>query len=67
MLDGVVAGLLVALPFALAGSGEPSVSVRPLDYVIWFAVMAAVGLLNSIALYGLNALLIRISARTTQK
>jgi hypothetical protein len=66
VLDGFVAGLLTALPFALRGSGKPSVSMGPLDYAIWFAVLAAVGILNSIALYGLNALMLRFSSRTTK-
>ncbi len=58
-LDGIVAGLLVAVPFALQGSGEPSVTMRPVDYALWFAVLALMGLLNSVALYLINALAMR--------
>jgi hypothetical protein len=60
LLDGVVAGLLVALPFALQGSGEPSVTMQPVDYAIWFAVLAAMGVLNSVALYLINVLVARM-------
>ncbi len=63
VLDGVVAGLLVALPFALRGSGEPSITMRPLDYVIWFAVLAVMGVLNSVTLYLINALVARRMGR----
>ncbi len=66
VLDGFVAGLVIALPFALSGSGEPSVAMRPLDYVIWFAVLAAMGTFNSLALFGLNALAVRVSSRITK-
>ncbi|MCB0132087.1 MAG: hypothetical protein KDD78_14610 [Caldilineaceae bacterium] len=54
--DGLIAGLLVALPFVLLGGGEPSVTVRPVDYGIWFAVLASMGLVNAAALYAINAL-----------
>lgn len=57
--DGAVAGLLVALPFALKGGGEPSVTMRPVDYAIWFGVLAMVGIFNSAALYTINALVAR--------
>ena len=58
-----MAGLLVAVPFALNGSGEPSVTMRPVDYGIWFAVLAVMGMFNSVALYFINALM---SARTAR-
>ncbi len=58
-LDGFMAGLLVALPFVLQGSGEPSITVQPVDYAIWFAVLAFMGMLNSAALYLINALVCR--------
>ena len=58
-LDGTVARLLIALPFALRGGGEPSVTMQPVDYVIWFAVLAVMGILNSVALYAINALVAR--------
>ena len=59
LLDGVMAGLLVALPFVLLGSGEPSITVQPVDYAIWFAVLALMGMLNSSALHVINALVCR--------
>ena len=51
ILDGFVAGLLVALPFALAGGGEPSVTPQASDYVIWFIVVGLMGVVNSVVLY----------------
>jgi len=59
LLDGFVAGLLVALPFALKGSGEPSVTPQTSDYVIWFLVVGMVGVVNSMTLYFINALVVR--------
>lgn len=59
--DGLVAGLLVALPFALTGSGEPTVVVQPRDAAIWFLVAGMVGVLNAAALYAINALVARRS------
>jgi hypothetical protein len=58
-LDGLAAGLVVALPFALQGSGEPGVTMRPVDYLLWFAVLGLLGVLNAEALYAINALLDR--------
>lgn len=55
--DGIVAGLVVATPFILTGSGEPSMMMRPVDYAIWFAVIAVVGLFNSVVIYGVNRLI----------
>lgn len=54
LLEGAVAGLLVALPFALLGSGEPSVTMEPVDYAIWFGVPAGMGMLNALVLYLIN-------------
>ena len=58
-LEGFVAGLVVALPFALRGSGEPSVTMQPIDYVGWFVVLGMMGMLNSLALYVINAVVAR--------
>ena len=59
VLDGCVAGLLVALPFALRGSGEPTVTPQMRDHVIWFLVVGMMGVLNAITLYVLATLLAR--------
>ena len=56
LIDGVVAGLIIALPFVLKGGGEPSVTVRPVDYAIWFVVLSVMGMLNSVAIYFINVL-----------
>ena len=58
-LEGFVAGLLVATPFALSGSGEPSITMQPIDYVIWFVVLGMMGMLNSLTLYVINAVVAR--------
>jgi hypothetical protein len=54
-LEGFVAGLVVAMPFALRGSGEPSITMQPIDYVGWFVVLGFMGMLNSLTLYVINA------------
>jgi hypothetical protein len=58
LLDGIVAGLVVSITFALNGSGESSITMQPADYAIWFAVLSVIGAINSVALYTINALLI---------
>jgi hypothetical protein len=58
-LEGFVAGLVVAMPFALSGSGEPSITMQPIDYVIWFVVLGMMGMLNSLTLYVINAIVAR--------
>ena len=60
ILDGFVAGLVVALPFALTGGGEPSVTPQASDYAIWFAIVGMMGVFNSVALYLINALVVRV-------
>jgi hypothetical protein len=58
-LEGLAAGLVVATPFAQQGSGEPSITMQPIDHAGWFVALGFVGLCNSLVLYGLNALLAR--------
>jgi len=41
--EGALTGLLVAVPFALRGSGEPTLDISPTSYAVWFAVMVLVG------------------------
>lgn len=55
VLEGFMAGLAIAIPFAVLGSGEPSVTPQPLDYLGWFVVAGIVGLLNAVALYAINS------------
>ena len=59
VIEGIVAGLVVAAPFVLIGQGEPSNSVQPVDYAIWIAVLGLVGAINSGALYSINGLVAR--------
>jgi hypothetical protein len=63
ILDGLVAGLLVALPFALAGGDEPSVTPQASDYVIWFFVVGLMGVVNSVVLYSASAVARAVSGR----
>lgn len=49
--DGVVVGVSFALLPMLVGSGEPSVVPAVTDRLIWFAVLAAIGILNAIVVY----------------
>lgn len=59
LLEGFVAGIVIASFFAISGSGEPSISGEPIAYVIWAAVLGIVGAFNSKALYLINALVSR--------
>ena len=56
LLDGLVAGLVCAL-FALLfpGGGEPSVERSGCDYLIWFLVVGAMGVINAVCIYFINA------------
>ena len=54
LIDGIMAGICAALPFALSGSGEPSVTMQPVDYAIWFIVLAVMGIFNSVTIYIIN-------------
>ena len=58
-VEGFLAGLVVATPFALFGSGEPTVRMQPVDYVGWFAILGLMGMLNSLTLYVINAVVAR--------
>ena len=59
LLEGIAAGIVVAVPFALRGIVEPSISAQAVDYVIWFALVGFMGAINSTAIYAINALVIR--------
>ena len=54
-LEGLLAGLVVATPFALFGGGKPSIPMQPVAYAGWFAILGVVGMLNSLKLYVMNA------------
>jgi len=56
-LEGFLAGLVVATPFALLGGGESSTAMQPIAYAIWFSILGLMGMLNSLALYAVNAVL----------
>ena len=62
LLDGIFAGLVLALLFGLKGPGEGTPPLRAIDYVIWFAIVGAMGLFNSVTLYAVSALAFRASA-----
>ena len=62
VLDGLLAGERVALRLALRGSGEPGIPMGVRDYVIWFLVLAMVGVVNAVGLYAVNALVARRTA-----
>lgn len=49
--DGVVIGVAFAVLPLLLGSGEPSVVPIGADRLIWFAVLAAIGILNAMLVY----------------
>ncbi len=51
MLDGLTAGLVIALVFMLIGNGEPTVQPTILDRVIWALVLSSVGLVNSTGIF----------------
>ena len=66
VIDGIVIGLLFAAVPVLFGSGEPSVIPRPVDYLIWFCVIAAVGVANTLLVYACTWLFLRFEANRTR-
>ena len=56
-LEGFLAGLVVATPFALFGSGEPTVLMQLIDYAGWFVILGIMGMLNSLTLYVIHGLI----------
>lgn len=59
LFEGVTAGIVVAVPFALKGRGEPSITMQLVDYAIWFAIVGFMGALNSMAIYFINTVVNR--------
>lgn len=63
-VEGLIAGLVVAMILLLLpGGGEPSVTPTTVDRLIWFAVLGTIGMANSVAVYGANALYARYANR----
>ena len=60
ILEGFAAGIVVAAPFVLNRSGQPSVTPQLVDYAIWFAIVGLMGAVNSTAIYTINSLIFRI-------
>ena len=60
ILEGFAAGIVIAAPFVLNRSGQPSVTPQLVDYAIWFAIVGLMGAINSTAFYAINTLIIRI-------
>lgn len=56
-IEGFMAGLVVAMPFALLGAGEPSVPMQPIAHLGWFSILGLMGMLNALTLYGINVVL----------
>ncbi len=63
--DGVLIGLVFASVPVLFGSGEPSVTPGPIDMVIWFAVLAAIGVMNTMLVDACVAVYRRMTIRRT--
>ena len=63
--DGLIAGLAIALLAVLAsvlfGGGELGVTPSIGDAGIWFAVLAGVGVANSLALYCVSAMIQKVT------
>ena len=59
LLDGSIAGFVIALFMLLISPGEPSVHPDFTDRVIWFAVLGFMGSLNSFIIYGISSFLAR--------
>jgi len=64
MRDGLVAGiafaLLAMLLVPVLGSGEPTVIPTIKDMAIWFAVLAAVGIANALAIYFATVMMAKV-------
>ncbi len=62
--DGLVVGIAFALLAVLAqpvlGSGEPTVAPTIRVMAIWFAVLAGVGIANTLAVYFASALIAKV-------
>ena len=60
ILDGLIAGFVIAVLFILSRKGEPSVPARRLaDYALLFAILGLMGVLNAAALYIITMFFLR--------
>ncbi|MFL7838694.1 MAG: hypothetical protein ACK2T4_10830 [Candidatus Promineifilaceae bacterium] len=60
ILDGLIAGFVIAVVFILNRKGEPSVPNRRLaDYALWFAILGLMGVLNAATLYLISMFFLR--------
>ena len=56
LLEGAVAGLIAAgIALVLPFGGEPSIQRSAIANLGWFAVLAVVGAVNAVVIYGLSA------------
>jgi len=56
LLEGAVAGLIAAgLAWVVPFGGEPSIQRTATATLTWFAVLAAIGAVNAVLIYGLSA------------
>jgi hypothetical protein len=56
ILDGLSAGFGFALlAIFLPGSGEPGVNPSVDDYLIWLTILGAIGVVNAVVIYSVNA------------
>ena len=58
-LEGFLAGLVVAMPFVFLGSGNPTIPMGATAYVVWFVILGLMGMLNSVMLYVINAVIVK--------
>lgn len=64
VLDGIVAGLIAgSLTMLLPSSREPGMTPRLIDYAIWFAVLALMGVVNAVAIYLITVVYVKHIAR----
>ena len=60
LLDGIAAGLVIALVMMLSPfGGEPSIETTLTSNAIWLAVLGGVGAVNAVSIYGISALFAR--------
>ena len=60
MLEGIISNIVVAVALILRGIGGVSITFQLVDYAIWFTVLGITEALNSMAIYFVNTLVIRM-------